>query len=252
VSTPPSIEPAETANSFLVGALVVNDRTDTWTSVPPELSGETRLLTARDDGTASPVASMYTIDVSGPCTLYLPLDPRYGISKLSWMDAAWTDSALTCSSSARSGWRIWKTSVAGPGAVVLGVDTQQYDGIAAVFLPFGGSSWTEIVVLPANQTSYGDIGLDASSTYTYRVRALLDGRYSAWSNEATATTSGGGPGADGGLATDGAGNGDGGRHHDDVWVRGVCGCGPDASTLPGYGMSFLLVVILQFLRRRGL
>jgi parallel beta-helix repeat protein len=56
--------------------------------------------------------------------------------------------------------------------------------------PNGSTSWAEIVTLPANSTSHSDSGLECGSTHYYRVRAYRgsDGQYSAYSNNAHATT----------------------------------------------------------------
>ena len=45
-----------------------------------------------------------------------------------------------------------------------------------------------IATLPAGQTSYADSGLQASTTYVYRVKAYNNAGQSAYSNEASATT----------------------------------------------------------------
>jgi hypothetical protein len=56
--------------------------------------------------------------------------------------------------------------------------------------PDGVSDWTEIAIVEANGTSYGDTGLSCGTTYYYRVRAHrhTDWRYSGYSNVANATT----------------------------------------------------------------
>jgi hypothetical protein len=61
--------------------------------------------------------------------------------------------------------------------------------------------WIEIATVAANATSYSNTGLSASTTYYYRVRAykIPGGKnkpteYSAYSNTASATTTGSGPG----------------------------------------------------------
>ena len=48
-----------------------------------------------------------------------------------------------------------------------------------------------IATLPAGQTSYSDSGLQASTTYFYRIKAYNNAGESAYSNEASATTSAG-------------------------------------------------------------
>jgi regulation of enolase protein 1 (concanavalin A-like superfamily)/transcriptional regulator CtsR len=52
----------------------------------------------------------------------------------------------------------------------------------------GTGSYSEIVQLGANVTSYSNTGLSGSTTYTYRVRAYNTAGNSAYSNEAGATT----------------------------------------------------------------
>ena len=51
-----------------------------------------------------------------------------------------------------------------------------------------GGSFSRIARPAANSTSYQDAGLDPSTTYTYRIRAVSDGGTSAFSNNASATT----------------------------------------------------------------
>jgi hypothetical protein len=51
-----------------------------------------------------------------------------------------------------------------------------------------GSSWSDIVSLGANSTSFNNTGLNGSSTYYYRVRASNTGGASAYSNIAIAAT----------------------------------------------------------------
>jgi len=269
-NTAPSIEAAGTANSFRADALVVNDRADTWTAVPAQLADQARLLTARDDRMVSPVSGMYEVSVSEPCTVFLTLDPRYGGSKLSWMDNSWTDSGLTCDSSALSSWKIWKKEITGPGSLVLGVDEESRDGVTYVFCAPEGNPWTEIATVPANQTSYSDVGLSASTAYSYRVRAFLGGFSSTWSDEASATTSDSGDGGPDGTAdasgdggpdgttdaggdggTDGTAGDDAGS--DEVGEPGNgCGCQAGSSHDPGSGLALVLLALLLvlFFRRR--
>jgi hypothetical protein len=56
----------------------------------------------------------------------------------------------------------------------------------------GSGSFDPIATLGANSTSYSDTGVDPATTYTYRVRAWNAAGFSAWSNEASATTPGSG------------------------------------------------------------
>jgi hypothetical protein len=52
----------------------------------------------------------------------------------------------------------------------------------------GGVNFLPVVTSPANVTAYADGGLTASTSYTYRVRAVNAGGASAWTNLASATT----------------------------------------------------------------
>jgi serine protease AprX len=52
----------------------------------------------------------------------------------------------------------------------------------------GCTSFVTVATLPAGNTSYADTGLDAGTTYTYRLQAFNTGGTSAWSNTASATT----------------------------------------------------------------
>ena len=194
-NTPPTVEAAGSTDSFQVGALVVNDRSDTWTAVPPLLSGTTRLLTARNDRQQSPVDQKYVVTLSGPTTIYLPADPRYGGAPLSWMDATWTDSGMACDSSALSGWTIWKKTISAGGDVTLGCDTMVADGMCYAFV--GGGSWSVIATLGADVTTHSDTGLTGGTTYSYRVKATNANGDSPYSNIATATTPSSGPDTDG-------------------------------------------------------
>jgi hypothetical protein len=54
-------------------------------------------------------------------------------------------------------------------------------------------TWAEIAALGANATSYSDTGPSAGTTYFYRVRATNSAGSSAYSNEASATTSSASP-----------------------------------------------------------
>jgi DNA-directed RNA polymerase subunit RPC12/RpoP len=133
----PSLEAAGSANSFQVGAVVASDRGEKWKRVPEELAGMTRLLAAREDRTSKPAGQLYVVNVSGPCTVYLPLDTRYGGKKLSWMDDSWKDSGLTCDRDVGGGsLRIWRKSVAEAGDQELGCDTfSEAIGMCYVFAP---------------------------------------------------------------------------------------------------------------------
>lgn len=51
-----------------------------------------------------------------------------------------------------------------------------------------GTQWSELVQLPADQTTYVDHVSQLDESYWYRVRARLDSTYSLYSNESLATT----------------------------------------------------------------
>lgn len=62
------------------------------------------------------------------------------------------------------------------------------DGFSIERSPDGSTGWTEIATVGPDVTSYADNGLDADTTYSYRVRAFVLDIYSGYSNTADATT----------------------------------------------------------------
>ncbi len=56
----------------------------------------------------------------------------------------------------------------------------------------GSGSWSQIAIVNANTTNYSNIGLNAITTYHYRVRARNTAGSSNWSNTSSATTQSGG------------------------------------------------------------
>jgi hypothetical protein len=51
-----------------------------------------------------------------------------------------------------------------------------------------GGIFNKLITIPANTTSYTDVGLGSSATYYYKIQATNSGVNSAWSNEASAAT----------------------------------------------------------------
>lgn len=51
-----------------------------------------------------------------------------------------------------------------------------------------GGIFNKLITLPANTTSYTDVGLGSSATYYYKIQATNTGGNSTWSNQASATT----------------------------------------------------------------
>jgi fibronectin type 3 domain-containing protein len=51
-----------------------------------------------------------------------------------------------------------------------------------------GGIFNKLITIPANTTSYTDIGLGSSATYYYKIQATNAGGNSSWSNEASAKT----------------------------------------------------------------
>ncbi len=51
-----------------------------------------------------------------------------------------------------------------------------------------GGIFNKLITIPANTTSYTDVGLGSSATYYYKIQATNAGGNSVWSNEASATT----------------------------------------------------------------
>jgi hypothetical protein len=61
--------------------------------------------------------------------------------------------------------------------------------------PDGSTDWSQLTsTLPADSTSYSDMGLSGSTTYHYRVKATNAAGDSGYSNSANATTNAAGPG----------------------------------------------------------
>ncbi len=58
--------------------------------------------------------------------------------------------------------------------------------------PTGNGDWTQIAIVNANTTNYSNTGLNANTTYHYRVRARNSAGNSNWSNTTLATTQPGG------------------------------------------------------------
>jgi hypothetical protein len=56
-----------------------------------------------------------------------------------------------------------------------------------------GGIYNKLITIPANTTSYTDVGLGSSATYYYKIQSTNAGGNSAWSNEANATTASSGP-----------------------------------------------------------
>jgi subtilisin family serine protease len=69
-----------------------------------------------------------------------------------------------------------------------------------------GGSFSLIVMVGAGEESYTRTGLDPAVHYTYRIRATAGGSFSAYSNEASATTQAS-SGATGGTGSSGSGGG---------------------------------------------
>jgi hypothetical protein len=56
-----------------------------------------------------------------------------------------------------------------------------------------GGIFNKLITIPANTTSYTDVGLGSSATYYYKIQSANAGGSSAWSNVANATTASSGP-----------------------------------------------------------
>jgi len=62
------------------------------------------------------------------------------------------------------------------------------DGFKIERSPGGANTWSQIVTVGANVTTYADTGLSSGTTYDYRVRAYSNTSNSSYSNTASATT----------------------------------------------------------------
>lgn len=58
-----------------------------------------------------------------------------------------------------------------------------------VYRSLDNATWTSLATIASDSTSYSDTGLDASTTYYYRVRCLTSSNRSSFSNVANDTTS---------------------------------------------------------------
>jgi len=67
-------------------------------------------------------------------------------------------------------------------------DNSSNETAFALWRRTGAGSWVRVAVLGPNVTTFSDTSVSASTTYTYRVRAINNGGASAWSDEMTVTT----------------------------------------------------------------
>lgn len=108
-------------------------------------------------------------DMSGVEALYPPGTSVYPPSAPTSLTAT-----ASSSSSALANWR----------------DTATNETQFLVERSTSGGTYLQVATLGANTTSYGDSGLTSGTTYTYRVRALNNDGYSAYSNLASVTPQG--------------------------------------------------------------
>jgi hypothetical protein len=89
--------PSVVVDGFMEGAVQSNDRSGSqWTNVPPELEGQTYLLTARDDknNALDENTVFYTVHVGSACDILALVDTQMGTP--SWISAdGWEDTGLT-------------------------------------------------------------------------------------------------------------------------------------------------------------
>jgi len=94
----------------------------------------------------------------------------------------------------------------------VGVFGASYELVRKTGPQTGSDSYVKIADIAAGSTSYIDTGLAAATTYTYRLRAVKDGLYTAFTSGVSATTGdvggaggtgGGGSGASGGAGASG-------------------------------------------------
>ena len=82
-------------------------------------------------------------------------------------------------------------SAAGPDAIDIGwADNSSNETSFVVQRSLDGASWATVATVGANTTSFADNGLDAETTYFYRVRADNGAGSSGYTNTASATTDG--------------------------------------------------------------
>jgi fibronectin type 3 domain-containing protein len=91
------------------------------------------------------------------------------------------------------------TAVAGPGVNLKWADGSNNETAFAIFRKAPGGDFVKIATCAPNTTTYADTAVAPSTTYVYRLRATNNVGISAWTNEATATTTNGAPSAPTGL-----------------------------------------------------
>ncbi len=132
----------------------------------------TATLTAFDGRGGSGTAAPLTITVGAP----LPPAAPTGLSALpftaDWINLTWTDNSNNED----------------------GFEVERCQGTAA-FCAANSGAWAQIAQTGSNIDYYGDTGLPAGTTFSYRVRAFNVTASSGYSNVSTATTLGGLPAA---------------------------------------------------------
>ncbi|MEJ8566277.1 fibronectin type III domain-containing protein [Elongatibacter sediminis] len=68
------------------------------------------------------------------------------------------------------------------------VDNSDNEDLFKIERQSGGNGWSQLITVPANETTYFDVGLSSSTTYEYRIRAWNPAGHSGYSNEASDTT----------------------------------------------------------------
>jgi fibronectin type 3 domain-containing protein len=156
-----------------------------------------------------PVGDFVRIAVMPPNTTYYPdtaLSPNtkytYRLRATNNVGAsAWTNepSVTTPDVPPAAPTGLTATAVAGPQVNLAWTDGSNNEFAFAIFRKAPGGDFVRIAVTVPNATAFTDTSVNPTTTYVYRIRATNNVGASAWTNEATATTTNGAPSAPTGL-----------------------------------------------------
>jgi hypothetical protein len=185
----PQVVLAGAADSFREGGHVASDNaTVLWKQVPDDLRGRARLATASTDVGQAQGVVKYTVNVSGPCTIYLPVPDKGGVKKPGWLDAAaWQSSGLRAEATSGTTYTLWKKAVAAAGDVTLSGNSDKPGfTLCYVFAGPGERKWEHLTSPWQDKTSFDDQNLRPGQRVFYRMRATGAAGKSAWSAEVEA------------------------------------------------------------------
>jgi Protein kinase domain len=169
--------PVVVIGGFKEGALVSADGPDRWKYIPPLLRGKTVLLTSVGDAGQAPTDRKYTVAISVPCTIYLPMKSLDGGKKPPTLGSSWTKSGYSCKSVKSKDWTLWKKVVKSAGDVTLPACRDKQDGYGLCYAVVGPVriKWRNRADVVKDSTSFKDENLKPDTVYYYRVRAIAAG-----------------------------------------------------------------------------